>query len=235
MDIMWLSDSPNSVRQGQFLVVWQSQLGMTSMWFTQWAYSYTWWQLQWIYCKLETNRSCISTRPGILALTYKALNFSLCNLKLSDGGGSGPDRPSGMRWEWTWITVSKEMHSDSDCTSYTQIPGAITIDNLLASEQVIWTFIQRVADCKGRLGVTMKHITQGDGDSLQVLGGRAESSGISGKKEAPKGICEKQLSACQDYKGGTGWPGWAILRYTVLFLASWIFLLNPASLLWLEK
>jgi len=36
-----------------YLVVRQSQSGVTSMWFVQWAYLYTWWQPRWIHCEPE--------------------------------------------------------------------------------------------------------------------------------------------------------------------------------------
>ena len=40
MDGIWLSGSSNWVRQGCYLVVRESQLGVTSMGFTECAYSY---------------------------------------------------------------------------------------------------------------------------------------------------------------------------------------------------
>jgi len=38
---------------GHCLVVRQSELGVTSMWFAQWAYLYMWWQPRSIDCQLE--------------------------------------------------------------------------------------------------------------------------------------------------------------------------------------
>jgi len=59
-----------------------------------------------------------------------------------------------MPRECTWITAREEARSEGGCTSYIQIVGATAIDDLLASEQVVWTFFQRVGDCTRLLGVT---------------------------------------------------------------------------------
>jgi len=76
MDGFWLLDSPNCMWQAHYLVVWQSQLGVTSTWFAEWAYWYNWWQLQWIHCTLDTDRGRLGTSAGILPSTCEALNFS---------------------------------------------------------------------------------------------------------------------------------------------------------------
>jgi len=52
--------------------------------------------------------------------------------------------------------------ANTSCTSYIQILGATAIDNLLASEQVVWTFFLRVGDCTGLLGVTVESISSGE-------------------------------------------------------------------------
>ena len=95
-------------------------------------------------CELESDRSYLGTRPGILASTCKAFDFWLCNPSVSGRGGSGPCRPSGMPRECTWITAREEACSEGGCTSYIQLLGATAIDDLLASEQVVWTFFIRV-------------------------------------------------------------------------------------------
>jgi hypothetical protein len=43
-----------------------------------------------------------------------------------------------------------------------QILGATAFDDLLASEQVVGTFVLRVGDCTGRLGVTIQGISDGE-------------------------------------------------------------------------
>jgi len=88
-------------------------------------------------CQLETNRSCLGTRPGILTSTCKAFNFWLFNPRVSRRGRSGPGRPSGMPRECTWTTATEEVRSEGGCTSYIQILGATAIDDQLASEEVI--------------------------------------------------------------------------------------------------
>jgi len=60
-----------------------------------------------------------------------------------------------MHRECTWITAREEARSEGGCTSYIQILGAPAIDDLLASEQVVWTFFLRVGVRVGLLGVTM--------------------------------------------------------------------------------
>jgi len=81
---------------------------------------------------------------------------------VSERGGSGPGRSSGMPWDCTWITAREEARSDGGCTSYIQILGATAIDDLLASDQVIWMFFLRVGVHIGLLGVTMDSISSGE-------------------------------------------------------------------------
>jgi hypothetical protein len=81
---------------------------------------------------------------------------------VSGRGGSGPGRPSGMPRECTWITAREEARSEGGCTSYIQILGATAIDDLLASEQVVWTFFLRVGVRIGLLGVTVESISSGE-------------------------------------------------------------------------
>jgi len=49
------------------------------------------------------------------------------------------------------------------------ILGATAFDNLLASDQVIWTFFLRVGDCTRLLGATVEGITDGEWDRPEVL------------------------------------------------------------------
>jgi len=48
-----------------YLVFRHPQLGVTSMWFAQWAYSYTWWRLGWIHCELETEDWYEARNPSV--------------------------------------------------------------------------------------------------------------------------------------------------------------------------
>jgi hypothetical protein len=61
----------------------------------------------------------------------------------------------------TWITAMEEVHSHGVCTSYIAIRIASAIDDLLASEQVIWTFFRSVGNCTGLQAVPMESITCG--------------------------------------------------------------------------
>jgi len=51
-----------------------------------------------------------------------------------------------------------------------QIVGTNAFDDILASEEVIWTFFLRVGDCTGLLGVTMESISSGEIGSTQWTG-----------------------------------------------------------------
>jgi len=79
-----------------------------------------------------------------------------------------------------------------------QILGATAFDNLLASDQVIWTFFLRVGDCTRLLGATVEGITDGEWDRPQVLDGRAGSSGSS---------CGRRVyQQCGPWMTATGMP-----------------------------
>jgi len=56
----------------------------------------------------------------------------------------------------------EEARSEGGCTSYIQLLGATAIDNLLASEQVVWTFCLRVAVRIGLLGVSVESTSSGE-------------------------------------------------------------------------
>jgi len=137
MEIIWLSDSSNWMRQGQYLVVRHSQSSKTNMWFTQWAYLYTWWQPWSRHCELETDRSRPGTWPRILASTCNAFYFWLCNARVSGRGCSWPGRPSSEPRKCTWMMASEERPFEGGCMSYIQILGARAIDNQLARKQVV--------------------------------------------------------------------------------------------------
>jgi len=114
-------------------------------------------------CELETDRRCLGTSPGILASTCKAFDFWLCNPRLSGRGGSGPGRPSCMPRECTWITAREEACSEGGGgVPDILILGATTFDDLLASEEVVWTFFLRVGVRIGLLGVTVESISSGE-------------------------------------------------------------------------
>jgi len=139
----------------------------------------TQWQLQWTHCQLETDRSYLATSPGILASTCTAFDIWLWNARVSGRGDSGPGRPSGMPRECTWIMATEEACSEGGCTSSIQILGSTDIEDLLASEQVVWSFMLRVGDCTGLLGATMEGITDGVWDRPQALDSRARCHGGS--------------------------------------------------------
>jgi len=75
-----------------------------------------------------------------------------------------------MPRECTWITAREEARSQGGCTSHIQILGATAIDDLLASEQVVWTFFLRVGVRTGLLGVTVESISTGEIGTRQWTG-----------------------------------------------------------------
>jgi len=163
MDSIWLSDSPNWV--------WQVCDSLSEC-----------------ICTHGGSRGGRTVWAGELVSTCKAFDFWLCNPSVSGRGGSGPGSPSGMPRECTWITAGEETCSEGGCTLYIQILGATAIDDLLASEQVVWMFFLRVGVRTGLPGATVEGITDGEWDRPQALDGRAGSSGGNGQKKVPKGI-----------------------------------------------
>jgi len=64
-----------------------------------------------------------------------------------------------MPWECTWITAREEACPEGDGgVQDIQIRGAHSFDDLLASEEVVWTFFLRQRVCTGLLEVTIKSI-----------------------------------------------------------------------------
>ena len=110
----------------------------------------------------ETDRSCLATSPAILVSSSKAFDLLLCSPRVSGIGGRAPCRPSGGPRECARILTRMEVGSDGGCTSYTQRLEAPAIHDLLASEQVVWTFFSRVGDCTGLLQVTVESISGGE-------------------------------------------------------------------------
>jgi len=68
-----------------------------------------------------------------------------------------------MPRECSWITAREEAYSEG-CGGVPDILilGANAFDDLLASEQVVWTFFLRVGDYTGLLGVTMETISSNE-------------------------------------------------------------------------
>jgi hypothetical protein len=68
-----------------------------------------------------------------------------------------------MPREWNWITARVEECSEA-CGGVPdiQILLANALDDLLASEEVVWTFFPRVGNCTGLLGVTVESICSGE-------------------------------------------------------------------------
>jgi hypothetical protein len=68
-----------------------------------------------------------------------------------------------MPREYTWITAREEACSEGGGgVPDIQLLGSNAFDDLLASEEVAWTFFLRVGDCTGLLGVTVEGITDGE-------------------------------------------------------------------------
>jgi hypothetical protein len=64
-----------------------------------------------------------------------------------------------MPHKWSWIyTVVKE-YSESGCVLYTHIRWATAIDNLLASEEVLWICFHGVRECARLLRVNIDGMT----------------------------------------------------------------------------
>jgi len=87
-----------------------------------------------------------------------------------------------MPRESTWITAREEARSEGGCTSYTQILGASAIDDLLASEQVVWTFFLRVGVRIGLLGVTVESISSGEIGTRHWTGKRGAAAATARKR-----------------------------------------------------
>ena len=87
-----------------------------------------------------------------------------------------------MPRECTWITAREEVRSEGGCTSYIQILGVTAIDDLLASEQVVWTFILRVIVHSGLLGVTVESISSGEIGTRHWTGEQGAAAGGARKK-----------------------------------------------------
>jgi hypothetical protein len=88
-------------------------------------------------CELETDRSCLGTKPEILVLSCKGFDFWLCNDGVSGRGGIGPRKPSGMPREYTLMVAREEACSERGGSVLDiQILGAIAFTDLLPSEQV---------------------------------------------------------------------------------------------------
>jgi len=92
--------------------------------------------------------------------TCKTFDFWPCNPSVSGRGGSGPGRQSGMPRECTCMTARDEAHSQGGCILYVEVLGATAIDDVLAIDQVISTFLLSVGDCTGLLGVIVERISK---------------------------------------------------------------------------
>jgi len=56
----------------------------------------------------------------------------------------------------------EEAHSKGGSTSYVQVLGGSAMNNLQASDRVVWTLFQIVRDCTEMLGVTVESISIGE-------------------------------------------------------------------------
>jgi len=87
-----------------------------------------------------------------------------------------------MPRECTWITAREEARSEGGCTSYIQILGATAIDDLLASEQVIWSFFLRVGVHIGLLGVNVESLTSGEIGTRHRTGEQGAAAATASKR-----------------------------------------------------
>jgi hypothetical protein len=87
-----------------------------------------------------------------------------------------------MPRECTWITAREESHSEGGCTSYVQILEATAIDDLLASEQVVWTFFLRVGVRIGLMGVTVESISSGEIGTRPWTGEQGAAAAMARKR-----------------------------------------------------
>ena len=87
-----------------------------------------------------------------------------------------------MPRECNWITNREEARSEGGCTSYIQILGATAIDDLLASEQVVWMFFLRVGVRIGLLGVTVESISSGEIGTRHWMGEQGAAAATARKR-----------------------------------------------------
>jgi len=141
-------------------------------------------------CELETDKDCFGTCPRIVLSTCKAFEFWLCNPRVSGRGGSGPDRPSCMPRESTWITAWEAACSEGGgSVPDNQILGANAFDDLLASEEVVWTLFPRVEVRIGLLGVTVESIPGGEIGTRHWTGEQGAVA-VAAAEERPHGNLE---------------------------------------------
>jgi len=81
-----------------------------------------------------------------------------------------------------------------------QILEVTGIDDKLASEDVLSTFVLRVAVCLGLLGVAVESISSGDIGTRHWTGEQGAASVVAAE-ECPHGSLERLLLACRDMKG----------------------------------
>jgi len=141
--------------------------------------------------ELETDRSCLGTRPGIVASTCKAFNFSLYNPRVRWRCGSGPGRPSNMPRECTWMLAKEEACSEEG----RGIPeihflGATTFDHLPDSEEVVWTFFRRVGDCTRLLWVTVESMSSGDKGTRDWTGNQGAAAATARNRHPRELSCK---------------------------------------------
>ena len=141
-------------------------------------------------CELETDSSCLVTRPGFLTSTCKAFDVWLRNPRVSGRGGSGPGRPSGIPRECTWITAREEACCEGGGgVPDIQILGANAFDDQLASEEVVWTFFLRVGVRIGLLGLTLESISSGEIGTRHWTGEQGAAAVVAAE-EHPHGNIE---------------------------------------------
>jgi len=218
--VMWLLDSSNWVREEHYLVVRQSPLGEARTLFRCQTVpiGHDKYVICWVSLFVNMLAPAVDTLGAVeSASSCKAFHFWLCNLRVSERGGSEPGRRSGMPGEYTWITASGEVCSGGGGGGVRDILtlGATIFDNQLASAKVVWMIFLRVGVCIGLLGVTVEGMTDGVWDRPQVLEGCAGSS---------SGSCGRWVSTWKPWMTATGVPrheGSARWRGLALPWANW--------------
>jgi hypothetical protein len=95
--------------------------------------------------------------------TCNAFDILLCNPTVSGRDGSEQGRPSSMARECTLITAREDVYSERRSgVPVILILGSTPFDDQLASEEVVWKFLQIVEVRIGLLGVTVESFSSGE-------------------------------------------------------------------------
>jgi len=155
---------------------------------------------------------------------------------VSGRGGSGPGMPSGMPRECTWIMARGEVWSEEGGgVPDILILAANAVDDLLASEEVVWMFFLKVGVCIGLLGVTVESISSGEIGTRHWPGEQEAAAVVVAEECTHNGHLGWLLPAHRAMKGVLETGAWLLNGPTVLNPDYWIFLLTAPYLLWIEN